>query len=78
MCPWVNEDRFKRDRVFTGIKQPAIKAERYNGVMVFFILMRFSVKGKRTGIKILEQIHISSKCVSIYIFIYIQYFFIFF
>lgn len=39
------------------MKQSTIKAAQYNGVMVFFILMRVSVKGKRTGIKMLEQFH---------------------
>lgn len=66
LCPWVNEDRFKRKLISTDIKQSTIKAAQYNGVMVFFILMRVSVKGKRTGIKILEQFYTPTKCVSIF------------
>lgn len=66
VCPWVNEDRFKRKWIFTDIKQSAIKAAQYNGVMVFFILMRVSVKGKRTGIKMLEHFHTPRKCVGIF------------
>lgn len=68
LCPWVNEDRFKRKLISTDIKQSTIKAAQYNGVMVFFILMRVSVKGKRTGIKILEQFYTPTKCVSIFFY----------
>lgn len=73
ICPWVNEDRFKRKWILTDIKQSTIKAAQYNGMMVFFILRRVSVKGKRTGIKMLERFHTPSKCVSIYIYIYFEY-----
>lgn len=69
ICPWVNEDRFKRKWILTDIKQSTIKAAQYNGMMVFFILRRVSVKGKRTGIKMLKQFLTPSKCVSIIIFL---------
>lgn len=72
ICPWVNEDRFKRKWILTDIKQSTIKAAQYNGMMVFFILRRVSVKGKRTGIKMLERFHTPSKCVSIYIYIFLN------
>lgn len=68
ICPWVNEDRFKRKWILTDIKQSTITAAQYNGMMVLFILGRVSVKGKGTGIKMLEQFHTPSKCVTIFFF----------
>lgn len=40
VCPWVNEDRFKRKQIFTDIKEPPMKVAHHNSVVVSCILMR--------------------------------------
>lgn len=40
VCPWVNEDRFKRKQIFTDIKEPPMKAAQHNSVVVSCVLMR--------------------------------------